>query len=323
MRKVRWGVLGTADIARGQTIPGMQQAEHCELYAVAGRKEEKAKAYQESFGFQKAYGSYDELLADPEVEAVYIPLPNHLHCEWTVKALKAGKHVLCEKPMAVSAKQAEEMFRTARENGVFLMEAFAYLHSPFIQAVKAELDAGAVGEIRYLESAFITGRRPDTDIRLRRETCGGALFDLGCYAVSMALWMIGKEPETVRASAQFSDQKIDLFTSALLLYDSGAVANLDCGMLLPEGRLDRFRICGTKGDLVSPVEFNQCGEIPYTLIRNGVSETKTVSAPNNSALETEQMSRCILGMEKPHVTESFSLMTACVTDRILNAIGYR
>ena len=322
MRKVRWGVLGTADIARGQTIPGMQMAEHCELYAIAGRRMEKAKSYQEEFGFRKAYGSYDEMLADPEVEAVYIPLPNDIHCEWTVKALKAKKHVLVEKPMAVSEAQAKEMFRAAEENGVYLMEAFAYLHSPFVKEVKAELDAGTIGEIRYFESAFITGRRPDTDIRLRRETFGGAMYDLGCYSVSMAMWMLGKEPDEVRASAQFSEKKIDLFTSALLLYDNGAVANLDCGMLLPEGRLDRFRIHGTLGEIVSPVEFNQCGEIPYTVIRNGVKETKTVTAPNNYALESEQLSLCVLGEARPHVTKEFSLLTARVTDRILQAIGY-
>ena len=281
MRKVKWGVLGTADIARGQTIPGMQLAEHCELYAIAGRKPEKAQSYKEQFGFRKAYGSYDELLADPEVEAVYIPLPNDLHCEWSIRALKAKKHVLCEKPLAVSETQVQEMFRAAEENGVMLMEAFAYLHSPFVKAVKAELDAGTIGEIRYLESAFITGRRPDTDIRLRK-----------------------------------------VFTSALLLYDNGAVANLDCGMLLPEGRLDRFRIHGTLGTIVSPVEFNQAGEIPYTVIRNGVKETKTVNAPNNYSLESEQLSRCILTGEKPHVTKEFSLLVARVTDRILKEIGY-
>ena len=322
MRKVRWGVMGTADIARGQTIPGMQLAEHCELYAIAGRKIEKAKQYQEEFGFQKAYGSYDELLADPEVEAVYIPLPNDLHCEWTVRALKAKKHVLCEKPLAVSETQVKEMFRAAEENGVLLMEAFAYLHSPFVQAVKAELDAGTIGEIRYFESAFITGRRPDTDIRLRKETYGGAFYDLGCYPLSMVMWMLGREPDTVRAAAQFSEKKIDLFTTALLLYDDGTVVNLDCGMLLPTNRLDRFHIHGTLGEIVSPVEFNQCGEIPYTVIRNGVKETKTVTAPNNYMLESEQLSRCILFGEKPHVTKEFSLLTARVTDRILEAIGY-
>ena len=322
MRKIRWGVLGTAGIAYGQTIPGMQLAEHCELYAIAGRKIEKAEQYQQQFGFKKAYGSYDELLADPEVEAVYIPLPNHIHCEWTVKALKAKKHVLCEKPLALNAAQAAEMFAAAEENGMLLMEAYAYLHSPFVQAVKAEIDAGAVGEIRYLESAFITGRRPDTDFRLHKEFGGGAQYDLGCYAVSMALRLLGKEPDTVLAHAQFSDKGVDPFSSALLLYENGPVANLDCGMLPQIGRMDRFHLFGTKGEIHSPVEFNQCGELPYTIIRNGEKETKTVTAPNNYMLEVEQLSRCVLTGEKPFVSKDFSLMAARVTDRILDAIGY-
>ena len=322
MEKVKWGVLGTADIARGQTIPGMMLAEHCERYAIAGRRIEKAKSYQEEFGFQKAYGSYDELLADPEVQAVYIPLPNDIHCEWTVKALKAKKHVLCEKPLALCEAQVKEMFAAAEENGVLLMEAFAYLHSPFVKAVKAELDAGVIGEIRYFESEFVAGRRPDTDIRLKKETGGGAFYDLGCYPLSMALWMLGKEPDDVKAAAQFSEKQIDLFTSALLLYNDGPVAKIDCGMLPIPGRQDRFCAFGSEGKIISPVEFNECGEIPYTVIRNGVAETKTVSAPNNYCLETEQLSRCILYGEKPHVSKEFSLLTARVTDRILNAIGY-
>ena len=322
MRKVRWGVLGTADIARGQTIPGMKAAEHAELYAIAGRRLEKAQQYRETFGFQKAYGSYEELLADPQVEAVYIPLPNDLHCEWSIRALKAKKHVLCEKPLAMSEEQVRKMFDAAEENGVFLMEAFAYLHSPFVRAVKAELDAGTIGEIRYFESAFITGRRPDTDIRLRKETGGGAMFDLGCYPLSMAMWMLGKEPDEVAAAAQFSERKIDLFTTALLLYENGTVANLDCGMLLPTGMLCRFHLHGTRGEIVSPVAFNQCGAVPYTLIRDGVTETKTVDVPNNYMLEAEQLSRCILYGEMPHVSGEFSLRTARVTDRILEAIGY-
>ena len=322
MQKVKWGVLGTADIARGQTIPGMRQAEHVELYAIAGRKAEKAKAYREDFGFRKAYGSYDELLADPEVEAVYIPLPNDLHCEWTIKALKAKKHVLCEKPLAVSEEQVTGMFRAAEENGVLLMEAFAYLHSPFVQAVKAEVDSGAIGEIRYMESAFITGRRPDTDIRLRRETFGGAMFDLGCYDVSMALWLLGKEPESILAKAYFSERKIDLFTSAMLLYEGGTMAKLDCGMVLPDGRLDRLYIRGTRGEIISSTEFNQCGETGYTVIRDGEKETKTVNTPNNYMLETEQLSRCILNGETPHVSKEFSLAEARVMDRIMKEIGY-
>ena len=140
------------------------------------------------------------------------------------QTLKAKKHVLCEKPLALSESQVKEMFRAAEENGVFLMEAFAYLHSPIVSAVRAEIEAGVIGEIRYLESAFLTGRRPDTDIRLRRETFGGAMYDLGCYAMSMALYLMGRDPETVRAAAQFSEKKIDLYTTALLLYDDGTVA---------------------------------------------------------------------------------------------------
>ena len=322
MEKVKWGVLGTADIARGQTIPGMMLAEHCERYAVAGRRLEKAENYRDEFGFQKAYGSYDELLADPEVQAVYIPLPNDIHCEWTIKALKAKKHVLCEKPLALCEAQVKEMFAAAEENGVLLMEAFAYLHSPFVKAVKEELDAGTIGEILYFESEFIAGRRPDTDIRLKKETGGGAFYDLGCYPLSMALWMIGKEPDEVKAAAQFSEKEIDLFTSAVLLYGNGPVAKIDCGMLPIPGRQDRFCVFGTKGKIISPVEFNQCGEIPYTIELDGVQETKTVTAPNNYALETEQLSRCILYGEKPHVSKAFSLMAARTTDRILNAIGY-
>ena len=320
MANVKWGVLGTADIARGQTIPAMKLAGNCDLYAVAGRSLEKAQAFQKEFGFEKAYGSYEALLNDPDVEAVYIPLPNNLHCEWTVRALNAKKHVLCEKPLAVSKAQEEAMFRAAEENGVHLMEAFAYLHSPVITAIRAELKS--IGEIRYLESAFITPRRPDTDIRLRRETCGGALYDLGCYSLSMALWMMGRDPERVCAAAQFSEKHIDLYATALLLYENGAVAKLDCGMLLPHSRLDRLHIYGVKGEIHSPIQFNQSGEIPYTVIRDGKTETKTVSASNNYRLEIEQLGRCVRGLETPWVTKDFSLRCAGVMDSILSEIGY-
>ena len=320
MEKIKWGVLGTADIARGQTIPAMRLAENCELRAIAGRSLEKARQFQQAFGFEKAYGSYDALLADPDVEAVYIPLPNDLHCEWTVRALQAKKHVLCEKPLAVTKAQAERMFQAAEQNGVRLMEAFAYLHSPLVAAVQAEIEA--IGEIRYLESAFITTRRPDTDIRLRRETFGGAMYDLGCYSLSIALWLLGREPESVRACAQFSEKRIDLYTTALLLYGNGAAAKLDCGMLLPEGRLDRLHIYGTKGEIHSPYQFNQPGVIPYTVIRDGKTETKTVTARNNYQLEIEQLGRCIRNGETPWVGKAFSLRCAAVMDSILAEIGY-
>ena len=239
-----------------------------------------------------------------------------------MKALQAKKHVLCEKPLALNAAQAEEMFNAAEANGMLLMEAYAYLHSPFITAIRAELDAGAVGKIRYRDSAFVTGRRPQTDFRLHKEFGGGAQYDLGCYAMSMALRMIGREPDRVLAQAEFLESGIDVFTSALLLYEDGITANLDSAMLPGINRLDRFHILGTEGEIHSLYEFNQCGEIPYTVLRNGVKETKTVPIPNNYMLEVEQLSRCVRTEEKPLVTKDFSLLAARTADRILAAAGY-
>ena len=317
MRKIKWGVLGTADIARGETIPGMQLAENCELYAIAGRRMNKAEAFRQRFGFEKAYDSYAALLADPEVEAVYVPLPNDLHHPWVIRALQAGKHVL-----AVSEQQVREMFAAAEANHVVLMEAFAYLHSPFVSAVKAELESGVIGEIRYMDTAFVAGRRPDTDIRLRRETYGGAMYDLGCYAVSMALWLMGREPEKVSAAAHFSGQGIDLATSALLVFDDEAIASCECGMIRSMGRHDRFQICGTKGEISSHYAFNQPGELSYTVSTADGRVTRTVIARSNYTLEVEQMGRCAAGEEQPHVPAAFSILNARVTDRILRSAGY-
>ena len=136
MEKIKWGVLGTAYIFERDTARGMKLAQNCEMTAIAGRSMEKAQRFKEKYGFRKAYGSYEELLEDPEIEAVYIPLPNTMHYEWTIKALQHGKHVLCEKPLAPAAAQAREMFQAAKENHVFLMEAFAYQHSPYIKEIR-------------------------------------------------------------------------------------------------------------------------------------------------------------------------------------------
>ncbi len=325
MRKIRWGVLGTAGIARGQTIPGMLQAENCQLYAIAGRKMEKALEYQKLFGFQKVYDNYDALLADPEVEAVYIPLPNELHYEWTIKALQAKKHVLCEKPLAPTAKQMESMFQTAKENGVLLMEAYAYLHSPLIAAIKKELNSGAIGDMLYLESEFITSDYDISNIRMRKETYGGCTYDLGCYCTTMALWLLGSQPEKIQAVAEFSDRGIDTLTTVIATFPGGKKAILNCGMVLAtdkDHRIDRLQIHGTKGCLKSDAQFNQMGELTYTVWDGETTRTETVATPHNYALEVAQLGRCIQGLETPHVTEDFSLANARVLETILEKIGY-
>ena len=324
MRKIKWGVLGTANIARGCTIPGMQLAENCELYAIAGRSPEKAEQFKSEFGFEKAYDSYEALLTDPAVEAVYIPLPNTLHCEWVIKAAKAGKHILCEKPLAPNAAQAAEMQAAARENGVLLMEAFAYLHSPLIAAIKAELDRGTIGEVRYLENAFVTSDYDLSNIRMRRETLGGSLYDLGCYCISQAIRLLG-EPESVHAVADFSDQGVDRLTTGFMSYKNGVRAAFTCGMVLPteqDKRLDRLQIHGTKGVLRTDAEFNQSGRLSYQVVTDGQVVTHYVDVPQNYSLEIAQLGRCIASGEQPHVSADFTLAIARTLDKALAAIGY-
>ena len=324
MRKIKWGVLGTANIARGCTIPGMRLAENCELYAIAGRSLEKAEQFRAEFGFERAYGSYDALLEDPAVEAVYIPLPNTLHCEWAIRAARAGKHVLCEKPLAPSAEKAAEMQAAARESGVLLMEAFAYLHSPLTAAIKSELDRGAIGQVRYLENAFVTSDYDLSNIRMRRETLGGSLYDLGCYCVSQAIWLLG-EPEGVRAVADFSDQGVDRLTTGFLSYPDGVRAAFTCGMALPteqDMRLDRLQIHGTKGVLRTDAAFNQAGRLSYQIATDGQVVTRYVDVPQNYSLEIEQLGRCIALGEQPRVSAEFTLATARTMDKALAAIGY-
>ena len=324
MRKINWGVLGTAGIAKGQTIPGMLLAENCTLYAIAGRSMEKAEQFKAQFGFEKAYDSYEALLADPAVEAVYIPLPNHLHYEWVIKAAKAGKHILCEKPLAPTAAQAAEMQAAAKENGVLLMEAFAYLHSPLIAALKKELYSGVIGEVRYLENAFVTSDYDISNIRMRKETLGGSLYDLGCYCISQSIWLLG-EPERVSAAADFSGEGVDRLTTGFLTYPDGVRAAFICGMLLAteqDRRIDRLQIHGTKGVLRTDAEFNQTGRLSYQIVTDDQVITRYVDTPQNYSLEVAQLGRCIASGEQPHVSSDFTLAVARTLDKALAAIGY-
>ncbi len=324
MAKIKWGVLGTANIARWCTIPGMKLAEDCELYAIAGRKLEKAESYKQEFGFQKAYGSYEELIADKDVQAVYIPLPNHLHLEWAKKALNSGKHVICEKPLALNADEAREMFEAARENGVYLMEAYAYLHSPYVKGLKKDIESGIIGDVEYIQTAFVTQGYKE-DIRLHKDMGGGAMYDLGCYCTTIIQSLVDSEPEYVKAIAEFSDLGVDSMTSCMIRFQNGVRAAFNVGMVLGENtdaRYDRLYIYGSKGCIKSDVEYNQQGDVSYKIFtEDGVVERK-VSIPQNYSLEIAQMCRCINGEETPYVTPEFSIKNAELMDKILMEIGY-
>lgn len=324
MMTIKWGVLGTASIAKGCTIPGMKMAKGCQLYAIAGRDADKVEKFKKEYGFEKGYVGYENLLEDEEVQAVYIPLPNGLHYEWVVKALKAGKHVLCEKPLALTAADAVEMYRVAEENGVILAEAYAYLHSPYVKALKEDVKNGVIGDIFYIESAFLTQGYKE-DIRLYKELGGGAMYDLGCYCTTMILSLIEAKPSYVKASAEMSDKGVDLFTAGIIGFENGTRASFNVGMMMGIGtnaRYDRLYIKGTKGCIRSDVEFNQEGELSYQVItEEGITERK-VSAKQNYCLEVEQLCRAICGEEAPAVSPEFSIKNAQVIDAVLKDIGY-
>ena len=321
---VKWGVLGTAGIAAGATIPGMQMAEGCELYAIAGRNEVKVNEFKERFGFQKSYVGYDTLLADKEVQAVHIPLPNHLHYEWVMKAIEAGKHVLCEKPLALNALEAEEMFRAAKRKGVQFAEAYAYLHSPYVASLREIIDSGSIGEVDYIETAFVT-QGYEEDYRLHREYGGGAMYDLGCYCTTMMLSLVDSEPAFVKACAEFGGDEVDFHTAGIVKFENGVRASFNVGMIFGKGangRFDRLYVHGSKGYIRSEVEYNQAGELSYRVMTNGTEETKTVTVRQNYCLEVEQMNRAIEGTGTLLVTPEFSLRNAKLMDAVLREIEY-
>jgi len=327
--KVKWGIMGTAGIASWGTIPGMQKAENCELYAIAGRSLEKAEAFRERFGFRKAYQGYEALLADPEVEAVYIPLPNDIHCEWVIKALRAHKHVICEKPLAMNEGEVRRMFAAARENGVILMEAFAYLHSPFMTRLKEIIASGEIGKVDYIDTAFLTQDYTD-DFRLHKEQGGGGIYDIGCYCTSMILSLIDSPVKYIKADAELDSTGVDHMASVMIGFEDGARASFNAGMILGADtcdRYDRLFIHGSKGYIRSDAEYNGEGLLSLDITVKDeagerVTRTETVSVASNYALEFGQMGECIRKGEKPHITEEFSIRNMRLLDSILDAVRY-
>lgn len=321
MEKINWGVLGTAGIARSQTIPGMQMAENCNLYAIAGRDINKAEAFKEEFGFEKAYGSYEDLLKDENVQAVYIPLPNHIHLEWIKKASEYGKHVLCEKPMCLNAGELKEAFDTARKNGTILMEAFAYLHSDAICKMVELARGGEIGEIKLIEAAFFGSNNNPKDFRSYKEYGGGAVYDLGCYSISLAERIMNEAPEKISTISRFTERGVDDFCQMAFEYKNGAIATMGCGFN-GDGRSDRMVIHGSKGKIWSDMYFNQPGLCTFDVIKGDDRKHYEFNVRSNYTLEVEQLGRCILKGEKPHISEEFSALVAECIDRVLEDIGY-
>ena len=255
MGTVRWGILSTADIGMTKVTPAIQRAENSEVVAIASRDQDRAVAAAAQLGIPAAYGSYEELLASDDVDAVYIPLPNDLHAEWTLKAAAAGKHVLCEKPLALSPSQAAEMARACEDAGVKLAEAFMYRHHPtWVEAVRLVRD-GTIGELQGVQSWFSYYNDDPTNIRNRMENGGGAIMDIGCYNINASRMLFAAEPVRIEASVRRDPvMGIDIVSSAVLEFAGGGQATFTCSTRAED--YQRVHIVGSAGRIEIEVPFN-------------------------------------------------------------------
>lgn len=254
-KKLRFGILGTASIAQTAFIPGVRGSRKCTVQAVASRNPQKAAEVAEKFDIPVSYGSYEELLRDSNVDAVYIPLPNHLHREWTIQAARAGKHVLCEKPASLNAEEAGEMVEACRKAGVIFAEAFMYRHHPKHRRIREIVEGGEIGDIRSIHGCFTYNNIQDTsNVRYQKHMGGGSLYDVGCYPISAARMILREEPVAVSAHAVFSpEHEIDLMASGMLEFPSGVALTFDCGMTAsPHCKLE---VHGSQGRIELPLAF--------------------------------------------------------------------
>jgi predicted dehydrogenase len=262
---VRWGVLGCASIAVRKVIPAMRRSGRCEVVAIASRDGDRAAVVAADLGVRRHYGSYDDLLADADVEAVYIPLPNHLHATWTLRAAAAGKHVLCEKPLALTAAEAAGMIEGCRTAGVALMEAFMYRLHPMWRRVRSLIDNGAIGELATIQGFFSYRNMDPENIRNIAAYGGGALMDIGCYPINVARWMFDGEPDGVAAAVRYDPAfGTDVLSSAVLDF-GGRHATFTCSTQIEDDQ--RVHLMGTEGRLLVEIPFNIPPDRPTRIIR--------------------------------------------------------
>ena len=287
---VKWGIISTADINR-KVIPGAHASPKVDLAAVASRDQARADAYAKTWEIPRAYGSYEALLADPEIEAVYISLPNTLHCEWSINALEAGKHVLCEKPFSRHTDDVVAAFDTADRTGRLLSEAFMYRHNPQTKRVKELVEGGAIGELRLIRSVFSYSLFDEDNIRLRPDVEGGALMDVGCYNVSGSR-LLGGEPEKAYGEAWFGPSGTDWVFGGTLRFPDNVIAMFDCGTAMPDR--DELEAIGSEGSLFLDDPWH-CAVPVIELRRSGNVELIELEPVDSYRLELENVSDAIRG----------------------------
>ncbi|USB32169.1 Gfo/Idh/MocA family oxidoreductase [Paenibacillus sp. YPG26] len=314
--QLRWGIMGCAGIARDCIMPAIMNSTNGTIEAVASRGVEKSRALADQFGVQKAYGSYEELLQDSSVDAVYIPLPNHLHKEWTIKASQAGKHVLCEKPFSLDAWEAELMIKACSDAGVLLAEAMMYRHHPVLRRAQQLVAGGGIGELRLIRASF-TYNNPDQadNIRFRSAWGGGAIYDVGGYPLSAARFFTGMEPEAVTVNSFFSGghDGVDMMSSGLVEFAGGLAMTFDCGMWAEERRC--LEIVGSEGRIEIPHAFSGKEQSGYYLFSRGELQEYRETEINAYVRQIEDFGKAAFG----HMPQLFLPEDALRNMKLLDA----
>jgi predicted dehydrogenase len=291
MTRLRLGLLSTARI-NGMVLAGAAASDEVEVTAVASRDAAKARGYAETHGLERSHGSYESLLADPDVDAVYISLPNALHHAWTVAALRAGKHVLCEKPYARRADEVEAAFSLASESGLVLMEAFMYRHHPQTARIRELVSEGVVGRVRLVSTSFRFPLGDLANIRASPGLDGGSLMDIGCYCVSGAR-MIGGEPLSVVGEQVVGATGVDMAFHGAMRFPDDLVAQFDCSFLLPEHQ--RLEVVGELGTIVAEAPWRVDLGGRLLLVADGREEEITVPQADSYRLELENLAAAVAG----------------------------
>lgn len=282
MKKIRWGILSTAKIGRTKVIPALQSSAHNHVLAICSRDTQSARNTANELGITRAYGSYDELLADPDIDAIYNPLPNHLHVDWSIKALQAGKHILCEKPLGLNADDAQRLLDAAKAHPQLIaMEAFMYRFHPRWQATKALIDSGRIGKLLTLHSHFSYNNREPQNIRNSADMGGGALMDIGCYCISLSRWLFNAEPtQVISQITPYENYEVDCVVSGILQFAQGSATFTASTKIEPHQYVEAY---GEKGSILLPLPFNPMSdaETEIHLKHNGDSDIITIAASDH------------------------------------------
>jgi len=297
-RKVKWGVLGVASIATRKVIPGMQKGECCDIAAIASRDPERAKHAAAELGISKSYGSYEALLADPEIEAVYNPLPNHLHLPWSARAAEAGKHVLCEKPIALNVTETLELMRVRDRTGVKIGEAFMVKTHPQWLRVKELAQGGAIGQLKSITTIFSYYNRDPQNVRHKPQWGGGGLLDIGSYPITLSRWLFNEEPWRVTGVLELDpDFGTDRLASGILEFSSGHSV-FACGT--QTNYYQRMELLGTTGRLAVDIPFNAPNDRPTQItvadgmaIYGGKMEIEQIPTCDQYTIQGDAFSRAI------------------------------